>query len=147
MSETPHIKLIRRTPRFGKRGFFRDLDEHATLKIAHNIAFRVYGFEGFEQLWHREHVVDEPETELAVRWFSNDHSRERAEAMIAVWWHIHNIEPCEVTLYMAVEEAWELTATLRERYLSRKEEERAYGNTEFVLDYLLEHSTASAAGI
>ena len=129
MKEKPYIDVIRRSPRFGPQGFTKDLDQHAKIKIAHNIAFNVYRFENFGHLWTREWVVEEPELELAARWLQKDvhatRSRTRAEAVIRVWWYVHKIEENEFALLKALDEAWELTQRLRDQYEIRKEEEQA----------------------
>src|ERR1019366_36516 len=107
MKEKPYIDLIRRSSRYGPQGFIKDLDTHAKVKIAHKIAFNVYRFENFEHLWSREWVVEEPELELAARGLQKglhaSRSRSRAEAMIRVWWLIHNIEDDEFALLKAVD--------------------------------------------
>lgn len=149
-AEAPYISFIRKALGYGPKGFIRSLDRYAPVKIAHNIAFNVYRFESFEHLWSREWLPEEPELELAVRWLRkdlSDRSRSRVEAVIGVWWHIHDIQPCEVTLYMSVEEAWVLTEAHREQYRRQKEENRPYKTPNFVRDYLQEHTTASAAEI
>ena len=147
MKEKPNIDVIRRSPRYGPQGFIKDLDTHAKVKIAHKVAFNVYRFENFEHLW----VVEEPELELATRWLQKDlhasRSRSRVEAMIRVWWLIHNIEDDEFALLKAVDEAWELTQPLRDQHEIRKLEEQAYRTPHFIRDYFSKHETATAAEI
>jgi hypothetical protein len=151
MNEKPYIDVIRRTPRYGPQGFIKDLDRHAKTKIAHNIAFNVYRFENFEHLWSREWVVEEPELNLATRWLQKDvhvtWSRSRAEAMIRVWWFLHNIDGDEFVLLKALDEAWELTKDFRVQAEIRKEEKRAFRMPDFILSYLSKNETATAAEI
>jgi hypothetical protein len=151
MNEKPHIDVIRRTPGYGPQGFIKDLDRHAKTKIAHNIAFHVYGFENFEHLWSREWVVEEPELNLATRWLQKDvhstRSRTRAGAMIRVWWFLHNIEGDEFTLLEALDKAWESTQHFRDFHESRREEEKAVMGPDFIRAYLEKHATGTAAEI
>jgi sulfur relay (sulfurtransferase) DsrC/TusE family protein len=151
MKEKPNIDVIRRSPRYGPQGFIKDLDKQAKVKIAHNIAFNIYRFENFEHLWSREWVVKEPELELASRWLQKDlhasRSRSRAEAMIRVWWLVHNIEEDEFALLKALDEAWELTQRFRDQHEIRKLEEQAYRTPHFIRDYFSKHETATAAEI
>ena len=151
MKEKPYIEPIRRLLTYGPQGFIKDLAKHAKVKIAHNIAFNVYRFETFEHLWSREWVVKEPELELATRWLQKDlhasRSRSRAEAMIRVWWLVHNIEEDEFALLKALDEAWELTQRFRDQHEIRKLEEQAYRTPDFIRDYFSKHETATAAEI
>jgi len=151
MNDKPYIDVIRKTPRYGPQGFIRDLDSHSETKIAHKIAFNVYGFENFGHLWTREWIVEEPELELATRWLRKDvhavRSRIRAEAMIRVWWLLHDIEGDEFTLTKILDEAWELTKEFRVQAEIRKEEERAFRMPDFIRSYLSKNVTATAAEI
>lgn len=151
MKETPHTDLIRRSLRYGPQGFIKDLDKHAKVKIAHKIAFNVYRFENFGHLWSRELVVEEPELELAVRWLQKDphasRSRNRAEAMIRVWWYVHSLEENEFVLLKALDEAWKLTEPLRVQHEIRKQEEAAYQAPDYIRGYFSEHETATAVEI
>lgn len=151
MNEKLHIDLIRRSRRYGPQGFIKDLDKHAQVKIAHNVAFNVYRFENFEHLWSRELVVEKPELELAVRWLRKDlhttRSRSRVEAMIRVWWFVHNIEEDEFALLEAVDEAWRLTEPFRLQHEIRKQEKQASRTPDFIRNYFEKHETATAAEI
>jgi hypothetical protein len=151
MKEKPYIEPIRRLLTYGPQGFIKDLAKHAKVKIAHNIAFNVYRFETFEHLWSREWVVKEPELELATRWLQKDlhasRSRSRAEAMIRVWWLVHNIEENEFTLLQVVDEAWTLTQQYRVQHEIRKLEAQAYRTPDFIQDYFEKNETATAAEI
>jgi Fic family protein len=151
MKKKPYIDVIRRTQRYGPQGFIKDLDQHAKVKIAHNIAFNVYRFENFEHLWSRELVVVEPELELALRWLRKDlhasRSRKRAEAMIRVWWFFHNVAVDEFALLKILDEAWESTKEFRVQHEIRKLEQKAYRTPDFVKDYFSTHETATAAEI
>ncbi len=151
MKEKPYTDLIRRIPRYGPQGFIKDLDKHAKIKVAHNIAFNVYRSENFEHLWSREWAVEEPELELAVRWLRKDphatRSRNRAEAVIRVWWYVHDLEENEFALLKALDEAWELTQPFRDQHEIRRLEEQAYRTPDFLRDYFSKHETATAAEI
>jgi hypothetical protein len=151
MKKKPYTDVIRRTLRYGPQGFIKDLDEHAKVKIAHNIAFNVYRFENFEHLWSREMVVEEPELELAARWLQKDvhatRSRSRAAAMIRVWWFVHNIEEDEFVLLKALDGAWELTKEFRVQHEIRKQEEKAYRTPDFIREYFEKDGAATAAEI
>lgn len=146
-----YIETIRRNPRFGPQGFIKDLDTHAKIKIAHKIAFNVYRFENFEHLWSREWVVEEPALELTTRWLQKDlhasRSRSRAEAMIRVWWFVHNLEENEFALLKALDKAWELTQPFRDQHEIRKLEQKAYRTPDFIRDYFSKHETGTAAEI
>jgi Transcriptional regulator, AbiEi antitoxin len=151
MTEKPYIDVIRRTPRYGPQGFIKDLDRHAKTKIAHNIAFNVYRFENFEHLWSREWVEEEAELNLAIRWLRKDvhptRSRTRAEAMIRVWWFLHNIDGDEFKLVKVLDEAWTLTKQYRDQHEIRREEERAFRMPDFIRTYLSKHETATATEV
>jgi hypothetical protein len=151
MKEKPYIDLIRRSARYGPQGFIKDLDKLSKVKIAHKIAYNVYRFENFEHLWSREWVVEQPELELATRWLQKDvhatRSRIRAEAMVRVWWHVHQIEENEFALIRALDEAWELTQRFRDHHEIRNQEEAAYKAPDFLRDYFSKHETATAAEI
>src|SRR5262249_26506796 len=144
-------EVVKRTARCNPaKEFIRDLDRLSPIKIPHNAAFRTFqSGKDFRELWNRQRDeefpeledvnVDDPELELAVRFLSNHDKRECAEGLIRAWWAKHDIEPDEITLIFALDEAWRLTEEKRRNFYMKREEQRIMNRRPRTRDRVLEY--------
>lgn len=118
MKSLQYIAVIKKAAasRNGLPPYYRFFENIRAFKIPHSVAYRCWMTKGFPRLWHALDIPADGEVRLATIILANTSKLDHAKRLVESWWRVHNVEPDDHVLALALDIAWKLTEEARTRF-------------------------------